>query len=36
MTDENKPAKRMVKSTLNRKFGVSENVADKGFGRRPE
>jgi len=36
MTDENRPNKRMVKTTFNRKFGVSESVADKGFGRRPE
>ena len=36
MTDENKSPKKTVKSTLNRKFGVSESVADKGFGKRPE
>ncbi|MFA6835965.1 MAG: hypothetical protein WCR04_06120, partial [Fibrobacteraceae bacterium] len=37
MTEENNnPPKRVVKNTFEGKFGVSDNPADHGFGRRPE
>ncbi|MCR5027703.1 MAG: RNA methyltransferase [Fibrobacter sp.] len=37
MTEENNNSpKRVVKQTFEGKFGVSDNPADHGFGRRPE
>lgn len=36
MTDENNSPKRVFKQTFSGKFGVSDNPADHGFGRRPE
>ncbi|MBS7391219.1 MAG: hypothetical protein KIG51_03880, partial [Fibrobacter sp.] len=37
MTEENnKFPKRVVKQTFEGKFGMSDNPADHGFGRRPE
>jgi TrmH family RNA methyltransferase len=37
MTEENNNGpKRTIRKTFSGKFGVSDNPADHGFGRRPE
>lgn len=36
MTEENNKPKRIFKQTFSGKFGVSDDPADHGFGRRPE
>ncbi len=36
MTEENNTPKRIVRQTFQGTFGVSDNPADHGFGRRPE